>query len=198
MGEEGVKAIRAVVLTNHSREIAYLVWQAPNSYRPAPLGALSTIGAGGGMGSTVFNAIGALTAMQTTIQRPEPRLQPGRASFQWPPDTLEALLGNLGTSRNPSLFTHLQNQLHAERVGASGIIRRVKQSLAARCLIDVVPRGFGLLTARYQLPEATRAMLMPQVPGVQRALKLMQQDNPAAWELLGANISNALRGNATV
>jgi hypothetical protein len=187
-----VALIRAAILSNDTMAVTTLVWRSPDALKKELQDVIKLTGVGG----QIIGALSHVDFVQTALNQPRPRLEPGPVHPPWPRGTLEAYWADVGAGSNVGVAERVW-QLKNKWGASAGIVRNVKQTLVSRDLLEPSRRGFGLLMPGFRVPDATRHQLISQLPTLLASVQRWQQGDPVTWNRLDESITIALRSGMT-
>ena len=176
-----VAAIRGAILDNQAAHVLQVSWRAEDELK-RELKQLS------GVGGAMFGALSRLSV----LDKPSPHLEPGEVQPNVPLGTLEGLLAVFEDRQARGVVDQIQRQVHGRPSGV-GVILKVKQSLSERGLLEVFPRGFGMLAPGFKLNPTARRHLEMHLPKVEAMLNAAKRNDSEMWNGLEETITTALR-----
>jgi hypothetical protein len=186
-----VAAIRAAIVANLRLGIISLSW---TSTRAEIDGLMDQINMVGGLGAKAIGTLTHLPVVQSKMEEMRPQLQSTGALMPWPAQTVESLIACFSSSAPVGVFHHIEQQLGMGKTASgSGVLGAVKQGLLKRGLLQKYPRGFGLLSPGYELPDAVRLQARTRLLAVEGELSQTRIVDPQTWSRLGDAITLALR-----
>jgi hypothetical protein len=179
-----VAAIRGAILSNQASSITMLTWRAADELKQE----LENMSKFGGLGGKMFGALSRLSV----LDKPSPHLELGSMQSDAPIGTLEALFADL-TGTGIGVFEQILKV--SKQPSGVGFIGKVKEALLQRNQLESFPRGFGILSPGFKLPETTRVQLETKLPKVEAMLNVAKRDDLKMWDEIEVMITRALRSN---